>query len=82
VRPLYLTSIAVAPTCHRQGIGRQCLAEVARLARQWLADAVVLDAFHHPAAGAGEFYLKCGYREVGRVSYRHVPLIYFEMLAP
>jgi GNAT superfamily N-acetyltransferase len=81
-RPLYLTSMAVAPTLQRQGVGRQCLAEVARLARRWPADAVFLDAFNHPAAGAGEFYRKCGYREVGRVSYRNVPLIYFEMLAP
>jgi hypothetical protein len=31
-------------------------------------------------AGAGAFYAKCGFREVGRVVYRNVPLIYFEML--
>jgi hypothetical protein len=55
---------------------------VTRLAHRWPADAVLLDAFDHAAAGVGEFYRKCGYREVGRVSYRHVPLIYFEMLAP
>jgi len=31
-------------------------------------------------AGAGEFYHKCGFREVGRVSYRGAPLVYFELL--
>lgn len=31
-------------------------------------------------ARAGGFYQKCGFREVGRVTYRNVPLIYFEML--
>jgi hypothetical protein len=32
------------------------------------------------AAGSGSFYAKCGYREVGRVTYRSVPLRYFELL--
>ena len=43
------------------------------------SDAIRLDAFDADA-GAGEFYSKCGFREVGRASYRSVPLIYFEML--
>ena len=81
-RPLYLTSMAVAPELQRQGIGRQCLEAVDDLARRWPADAVLLDAFDHAAAGAGEFYRKCGYREVGRVTYRKVPLIYFERAMP
>jgi hypothetical protein len=49
------------------------------MAAQWPADAIRLDAFD-AEAGAGGFYSKCGFREVGRVSYRNVPLIYFEML--
>lgn len=79
-RPLYLTSMAVWPTLQRQGIGRQCLAAATQTARDWPADAIFLDAFDHPAAGAGEFYRRCGFREVGRVTYRGTPLTYFELL--
>jgi GNAT superfamily N-acetyltransferase len=79
-RPLFLNSMAVLPARQREGIGRFCLTEVAALARRSQADAIVLDAYDHPTAGAGTFYRKCGYREVGRVVYRTVPLIYFELL--
>jgi GNAT superfamily N-acetyltransferase len=77
--PLYLTSMEVNPDRQRKGIGRQCLDEARRLAREWPADAIRLDAYD-AAAGAGEFYRKCGFREVGRATYRNAPLIYFEML--
>jgi hypothetical protein len=43
------------------------------------SDAIRLDAYNADA-DAGEFYRKCGFREVGRALYRNVPLIYFEML--
>lgn len=79
-RPLYLTSMAVTPACQRQGLGRRCIDEVCAIARRHPADAICLDAFDHDGAGAGEFYRKCGFREVGRVTYREVPLIYFEHL--
>src|SRR3954466_2294115 len=59
-RPLFLTSMAVAPRRQRHGVGRFCMKEVGRLARRSKADAVILDAFVHPAAGAGDFYRKCG----------------------
>ena len=78
-RPLYLTSMAVLPDRQRKGIGRECLEEARRIAKEWPGDAIRLDAFD-AEAGAGEFYRKCGFREVGRVSYRNCPLIYFEML--
>jgi len=78
-RPLYLLSMAVAPEQQREGIGRWCLEEARRVAREWPADALRLDAFD-AAAGAGEFYRKCGFRETGRVTYRGCPLIYFEMM--
>jgi hypothetical protein len=78
-RPLYLTGMAVHPTRQRQGIGRSCLEEAAKIARAWPADAIRLDAYDADA-GAGEFYRKCGYQEVGRASYRNNPLIYHEML--
>ena len=77
-KPLYLTSMAVHPTMQRIGIGRRCVEEAIRIARQWPADAIRLDAYD-AVAGAGEFYRKCGFREVGRVVYRNCPLIYFEM---
>lgn len=78
-RPLYLTSMAVAPDQQRQGIGKLCITEAVKIARQWPADAICLDAYD-AVAGAGEFYRKCGFCEVGRASYRNTPLIYFEML--
>jgi len=78
-RPLYLTSMAVAPEEQRKGIGRECLRTALRIAKEWPADALRLDAFD-AAAGAGDFYHKCGFREVGRGRYREVPHIYFEAL--
>jgi GNAT superfamily N-acetyltransferase len=76
-QPLYLLSMAVAPGRQRQGIGRRCLEEAKRLARSWPADSLRLDAYDADA-GAGAFYARCGFKEVGRNIYRAVPLIYFE----
>jgi GNAT superfamily N-acetyltransferase len=78
-RPLYLTAMAVAPELQSQGIGRLCIEAAKMIVKQWPADAIRLDAYD-AAVGAGEFYRKCGFREVGRASYRCTPLIYFEML--
>jgi GNAT superfamily N-acetyltransferase len=77
--PLYLLGMAVLPAKQRQGFGRRCLEEARRIARAWPADAIRLDAFDADA-GAGCFYARCGYTEVGRVSYRNTPLIYYELL--
>lgn len=78
-RPLYLTAMAVAPELQRQGIGGLCVAAAKKIAKQWPADAIFLDAYD-AAAGAGEFYRKCGFREVGHARYRGAALIYFEKL--
>ena len=78
-RPLYLTSMAVAAERQRQGIGKASIEAAIRIAKDWPADAIFLDAYN-AAAGAGEFYRKCGFRETGRATYRDVPLIYFELL--
>jgi len=78
-RPLYLLAMAVLPRMQRQGLGRRCLEEATRIARKWPADAIRLDAYDADA-GAGPFYARCGYTEVGRISYRNVPLIYYEQL--
>jgi GNAT superfamily N-acetyltransferase len=78
-RPLYLVDMAVLPDAQRRGVGRQLLDSAARTAHGWSADAIRLDAYDH-AAGAGIFYEKCGFREVGRSTYRGVPLIYYQLL--
>jgi GNAT superfamily N-acetyltransferase len=77
--PLYLTDMAVQPDLQGQGVGRRCLAKAVAVARAWPADAIRLDAYD-AEAGAGGFYAKCGFTEVGRVSYRGVPLTYYELL--
>ena len=77
--PLYLTDMAVTPLFQGQGIGRECLNEARRIAAEHQAGAIRLDAYDAPA-GAGAFYAKCGYREVGRATYRKNPLVYYETL--
>ena len=78
-KSLYLTAMAVLPAMQREGLGRRLIAEAAKRTRAFPADAIRLDAFD-AEAGAGPFYAKCGFREVGRVTYRNAPLIYFELL--
>jgi GNAT superfamily N-acetyltransferase len=78
-RPLYLLGMAVDPARQGGGIGRRCIDEAVALCRAWPADSLCLDAYD-AAAGAGEFYRKCGFTEVGRATYRQTPLIYFERL--
>lgn len=78
-RALYLTHMAVSPAMQRQGVGNKLLQEAVKQAKAWPADAIRLDAFD-AEAGAGEFYTKGGFREVGRALYRKTPLIYFELM--
>ena len=78
-RPLYLTDMAVQPKRQRRGVGRRCLEEARRVARELGGDAIRLDAYEDEA-GAGPFYRKCDFDEVGRASYRGVRHIYFEAL--
>jgi GNAT superfamily N-acetyltransferase len=78
-KPLYLLAMAVTPAKQRRGIGKQCFEEAKKIARAESADAIRLDAYDADA-GAGGFYASCGCTEVGRVSYRNTPLIYFECL--
>lgn len=78
-RPIYLTDMAVDPPMQGRGIGRRLLEEARRIVTEWPGDAIRLDAYD-AEAGAGGFYSSCGYREVGRVSYKGTPLIYFELL--
>jgi len=78
-KALYLINMAVAPDHQRHGVGRALLAEALKAARAFPADAIRLDAYNS-AAGAGPFYRKCGYTQVGGASYRGVPLLYFELM--
>lgn len=78
-RSLFLTRMAVDPKFQRQDIGRKCLDEARRIAKEQKADSICLDAFDC-AAGAGRFYARCGFREIGRAAYRTIPHIYYEAL--
>ncbi len=78
-RSLYLLAMAVAPHAQGRGVGRQLITEAAAVARDWPSQSIRLDAYD-ASAGAGMFYVKCGFNEVGRVVYRGTPLIYFELL--
>jgi GNAT superfamily N-acetyltransferase len=78
-RPLYLTGLSVAVTHEGQGLGRLALEDARDVAAGWPADVIRLDAYDH-AAGAGSFYLKCGYQERGHVVYKGDPLVYYELL--
>ena len=78
-RPLYLVNMAIVPEKQRQGLGRRCLQEAIRVAREFPTDAIRLDAYDGPA-GAGGFYASCGFTEAGRASFREQPLIYYELL--
>ena len=77
--PIYLLDMATAPDFQRQGIGRRMLEEARAVAKKWPGQAIRLDAYD-AEAGAGDFYAKCGFREVGRATYRGNPLIYYELL--
>jgi ribosomal protein S18 acetylase RimI-like enzyme len=77
--PIYLTSMAVLPGLQKQGIGKAMLDAAVAAVRRWPGQSIRLDAFNADA-GAGDFYAKAGYREMGRVVFRQVPLIYYELL--
>jgi GNAT superfamily N-acetyltransferase len=78
-KPLYLTSMFVAVERQGKGVGRRLLEEAVEIARAWPVDAIRLDAFD-ATAGAGDFYGKCGFREVARAKYKGVGLRYFEKI--
>jgi GNAT superfamily N-acetyltransferase len=80
-RPLYLTGLAVSTAAQGTGLGRRALEDARAVVRDWPADAIRLDA-NDAAAGAGEFYAKCGFTFGGRVVYRGTPLAYYELVLP
>jgi ribosomal protein S18 acetylase RimI-like enzyme len=78
-RPLYLTGLTVSVAHQGQGLGRVAIDDACAVARAWPGDAIRLDAYDSPA-GAGDFYVKCGFKERGRAVYRADPLVYYELL--
>jgi len=78
-KTLFLTRMAVAVEHQRTGVGRQALDAARRIAKEHHAASICLDAYDCPA-GAGPFYAKCGFTELGRTQYKTVPVIYFEAL--
>ncbi|MCC6930308.1 MAG: GNAT family N-acetyltransferase [Gemmatimonadaceae bacterium] len=80
-RPLYVVDVAVAPNAQRQGIGRLLVDAAYREAIDWPGDSLRLDTYHD-AAGAGDFYLRCGYRCVARHRFHDIPLAFFERVIP
>ncbi len=76
---LYVFGLAVASEARGLGIGREIMEAAKAKAREWPAQALWLDAYDH-AAGAGGFYLACGFRKVGPSSRSEVPVIFYEWL--
>jgi ribosomal protein S18 acetylase RimI-like enzyme len=74
---VYVLGLSVAPEARGQGIGSDLMDAAKESASSWPADAVWLDAYDD-RAGAGAFYVRCGFREVGRTKFGTVPLIYYE----
>jgi GNAT superfamily N-acetyltransferase len=78
-RPLYLTGMAVSVAHQGEGLGRLALEDALAVAKAWPADAIRLDAYDGNA-GAGPFYAKCGFRELGRIVYKRDHLLYYELV--
>jgi len=78
-RAIYLTGMVVDVAMQGRGVGRAALADAEAIVNAWPAGAIRLDAYD-AEAGAGQFYVSCGYSERGRVVYRSNPLIYYERL--
>ena len=78
-KAIYLTGMAVDPGFQGKGVGSAMLVEAVRVARDWPADAIRLDAYDREG-GAGRFYARNGFVHRGRAVYRNNPLVYFEMV--
>jgi GNAT superfamily N-acetyltransferase len=76
---LYIFGLVVAPDYQRTGIGRRLVEAAQEQSRQRRADALWLDTVDGQA-GAGPFYLRCGFRRVTPASQGKVPVIYYEWL--
>ena len=77
---LYVIGLAVSPRARGQGVGRELMESAKAAARAWPAQALWLDTYEH-AAGAGRFYVKCGFRKVGTSTLHGSALRYYEWVA-
>lgn len=77
--PVYLVDMAVRPGYQRIGVGRSLIEQAKAMTTALGGDAIRLDAYEG-IAGAGGFYEKCGFTEMGHILYKKVPHIYFEWL--
>ena len=73
----YLINMAIDPQYQRLGVGRQVMNELGKLAGRMKLLAIRLDAYQG-AAGAGEFYRKCGCLLVHEGKVGDVGLEYYE----
>jgi len=78
-KAVYLHDVNVEPRSQGSGIGRQLLERAKTVAREWPVDAMRVDTYDGES-GAAAFYEKCGFEEVGRTTYRSVPLVYLELV--
>lgn len=76
---LYVLGLAVARQCRGMGVGRRLMDAAKDAVRSRFANALWLDAYEH-AAGAGPFYIKCGFRERARTAHAGMPLCLYEWL--
>jgi GNAT superfamily N-acetyltransferase len=77
--PIWLTAMNVLPRAQGQGIGRALANAARKSALEMGGEAIRLDSYD-ANAGAGGFWRRCGFREVGRMNYNGTPLIFFEDL--
>lgn len=78
-RPVYLVDMAVHPGFQRIGVGRALIEEAKKMTTALAGDSIRLDAYEG-VAGAGGFYEKCGFTEMGHILYKKVPHVYYEWL--
>jgi GNAT superfamily N-acetyltransferase len=78
-RPIYLVDMAVRPGYQLIGVGRALIEQAKAMVAALKGDSIRLDAYEG-IAGAGGFYEKCGFTEMGHIQYKKVPHIYFEWL--
>jgi GNAT superfamily N-acetyltransferase len=74
---LYVLGLAVSPGSRGRGIGSRIMSVAKEVARSWPAQALWLATYDN-SAGAGRFYRKCGFREVGPGVFDDLPLTYYE----
>ncbi len=78
-KAIYITDMAVLPARQHSGIGSQLIEYASQTAIENDVLALRLDTYDSEN-GAGAFYLKCGFAERGRASFRGTSLRYFEKM--